>query len=591
MADSRSLKTIASNTFWCLRLIFRFNPILFSFIFITEILAASIPFLRNKIFAQLIDSIVYHQGSLWLSYFLIFIIFLALAAVFSFIQNQLSRIIDTKLQSQLRTMFIKKVSGLDYQHLEGKDTSNLISKVDDEFGFRMRQTVSDAGSVFINIISLIAVTVIILPKYPIIWFLIFVSQIPQYLIEKYWIQKDWRLRELNSDKNKLMWDLNYQLRTKNFVAELRINNAVDFMYKKFQETFEFFTNGRVKLRTQQVPSELALILLSTSIGGVCLFLLLTDVQKGLITIGLFTFFFQTIQQTSDLFRGLVLSSVNITENSYHIGNFRQVINLQNIISGGAAKVVPPLPPVIEFVDVSFHYPDSKHFVYRHLNLVINAGEEIAIVGPNGAGKSTLIKLLCHFYNPTSGKILINGIDLKKINLDNWYRQLSYLAQEFNYYSNLDLRESVGIGNPSKFDDRKILDALKKSDASFTKNYPQGLDTLMSHRYGGEEPSWGQMQKIAIARVFYRDSSIIILDEPTASIDAVSESKIFNRLYTEIKGKTLLIVSHRFSTVRNAKRIIVIEKGKIVEQGSHEQLLALKGIYAHSFNLQARGYSD
>jgi hypothetical protein len=151
-------------------------------------------------------------------------------------------------------MFIKKVSSLDYQHLEGKDTSNLISKVDEEFGYRIRQTVADASNVFINIISLIAVTVIILPKYPLIWFLIFVSQIPQYLIEKYWIQKDWQLREANSEKNKLMWDLNYQLQTKNFISELRVNNAVNYLFEKFKDTFAFFTNGRVKLRTEQMPS-------------------------------------------------------------------------------------------------------------------------------------------------------------------------------------------------------------------------------------------------------------------------------------------------------------------------------------------------
>ena len=589
MKDPKSAKNILKNAFWTLKLIFKFNPFIFSTIFLLQTLSASAPFFRNKIFSQLLDNIVYHQPNNLVKILIIFIIILILSSIFQLFQSQLSRILDTKLQGQLRTMFIDKVSQLDYQHLEGKKTSNLISKVDEEFGWRIRQTIQDIGNIFSNLISLIAVTVIILPRYPYLWLLIFIAQIPQYFIEKYWVQKDWQLRELNSDKNKLMWDLNYQLRTKNFISELRINNAITYLFNKYKETFDFFTNNRVKLRVQQTPSELALIFLSITLNGVCLFTLISDVNNGLLTIGLFTFFFQTIQQTGDFFRGLVFSFVNITENSYHIGNFREVMTLKNIINPGHKTIPHPLPPKIEFQNVNFKYPGSKRYIFKNLNLTINAGEEIAIVGQNGAGKSTLIKLLCHFYNPISGKILINGIDLKDIKTENWYEQLSYLAQEFNHYYNLSLGENVAIGHPQHPNNRKILSALKKADAQFTNKYSQGLNTPMSQRYGGEEPSWGQMQKIAIARVFYRNSPVVILDEPTASIDAISESKIFNQFYETIKNKTLIIVSHRFSTVRNAQRIIVIDKGQIVEQGSHEELIRKQGLYAKSFHLQAKGY--
>ncbi|MFA5025230.1 MAG: ABC transporter ATP-binding protein [Candidatus Shapirobacteria bacterium] len=590
MKESKSLKNIIRNTLWTIKLIYKFNPLIFSLVFCFQILAAGTPFIRNKLFSQLLDIIVYRQSDNLFKIFTIFVIFIVLSSIFFFFQTQLSRILDTKLQGQLRTMFIDKVSRLDYQHLEGKKTGNLISKVDEEFGWRIRQTVQDISNIFSNFISLVAVTVIILPRYPYLWLLIFLSQIPQYLIERYWIQKDWQLRESNSDKNKMMWDLNYQLRSKNYISELRINNAIDYLFKKYKDAFDFFTNNRVKIRINQTPSELGLIILSVSISATCLFTLISDAQNNLLTIGLFTFFFQTIQQTSDFFRGLVYSSVSITENTYHVGNFREVIDLKNIITGGKKNIKQPLPPKIEFVNVSFKYPGSKRYVYENLNLSIDTSEEIAVVGQNGAGKSTLIKLICHFYEPNSGKILINGVDLRDIKLENWYSQLSYLAQEFNHYHNLSLRENVSIGNPKIIEnDTKILNALKKADAQFINKYKNSLNTPMSHRYGGEEPSWGQMQKIAIARVFYRNSPIVILDEPTASIDAVSESKIFSRLYKTIKNKTLIIVSHRFSTVRNAKRIIVIDKGKIVEQGTHQELVDLKGMYAKSFNLQAEGY--
>jgi len=588
--ESKSLKNIIKNTFWALKVIFKFNPLIISLIFCFQILAAGTPFIRNKLFSQLIDIIVYQQQNDLLRIFAIFILFLVLTSIFYFFQSQLSRILDTKLLSQLRIMFIDKVSHLDYQHLEGKKTGNLISKVDEEFGWRMRQTIQDTSNVFSNLISLVAVTVIIFPRYPHLWLLIFFSQIPQYLIERFWIQKDWQLRETNSDKNKMMWDLNYQLRSKNYISELRINNAIDYLFNKYKEAFNFFTNNRVKIKIDQTPSELGLIILSVSINAICLFTLITDAQNNLLTIGLFTFFFQTIQQTADFFRGLVYSSVSITENTYHIGNFKEIMELKDIILSGKNTIKKPFPPKIEFVNVSFRYPGTKRYIYKNLNLSINTGEEIAIVGQNGAGKSTLIKLICRFYEPSSGKILINGVDLREIDIDNWYQQLSYLAQEFNHYHNLNLRENITISNPWDHDDEKVIKALKKADAKFTNKYQNGLDTPMSHRYGGEEPSWGQMQKIAIARVFYRNSPVVILDEPTASIDAISESKIFNRLYETIKGKTLIIVSHRFSTVRNAQRIIVIDKGQIVEQGTHEQLIKAKGQYAKSFSLQAKGYN-
>lgn len=592
-ADHQKSPSVLNNLFWCLRYIYRCSPLLFNAIILSQILAAVVPFVRNRAFSQLIDSLVYHPtgGNSWITYFELFGLLLLISSIISFLENQLSRIYDTKLQAYLRTNFIGKVSQLDYQHLEGKDTGNLISKVDEEFGWRIRQVVTDSTNVFSNLISLITVTVILLPKFPILWLLIFLGQVPQYLVQRYWVHKDWQLHEANSENNKLMWDLNDQLRSKNYIAELRVNNAVNYLYQKYVDIFNFFTRGRVNLRVRQTPSEIAIMIFSTLIDALCLFILIVNTKNGLITIGLFTFYFQSISQTAEVFSGLVFSSVSLTENSYHINNFRQVMKLKNIILGGTKKISPTFPPKIEFVDVSFRYPGSKHFVYRHLNLTISPGEEIALVGANGAGKSTLVKLICHFYEPTSGQILVNGTDLREINMENWYRQLSYLAQEFNHYGNLSLRDNILLGNPSKSDENRILKSLKLADADFVNKFPKKLDTVLSQRYGGEEPSWGQWQKIAIARVFYRNSPVIILDEPTASIDAVSESKIFNRLYTEIKGKTLLIVSHRFSTVRNAKRIIVIQKGKIVEQGSHEELIALRGLYAHSFRLQAKGYSD
>ncbi len=586
------LKNIFKSSVWVIKLLFRFSPRLFVAIFITQIVTSIAPFLRTKVFSQLIDSLTSPSKNNWVSPFVIFLLVGLVTSLFFFLQGQLNRILDIKLQAYLRKIFINKVAHLDYQHLESKTTSELISKVDEEFGWRIRQTVGDMSNLFFNLMSLVAITVIILPKYPYIWLLIMVAQIPQYLVERHWVKKDWQVHESNSDKNKEMWDLNYELRQKNYIAELRINNAVDYLVGKFNGLFDFFANQRVSVKVAKTPSEVALTVLSTIIGGISLGLIINDVVLGLMTIGAFTFYFDTIRRVGEVFANFVYTTVSITENSYHIDNFKQILDLENVIINGKRKLNLKTAPEIEFKDVSFKYPGAERYVFKNINLKINSSEEIALVGENGAGKSTLIKLLCCFYYPTSGTILIGGVDSRKLNLQNWYQHLAYLTQEFNTFSNLSLQENVTISNPNKaINKEEVLLALKNADAKFWQKYKKGLDTPMSQRYGGEEPSWGQWQKISIARIFYRDSKVMILDEPTASIDAVSEHKIFNELYRKVKNKTLIIVSHRFSTVRNAQRIIVLSKGQIAEQGSHEELLAIKdGIYAKSFKLQAKGYN-
>ena len=592
MSDKRGkLASIFKSTVWVSKLLYNFSPGMVIGLFVTQIITSIAPFVRTKIFSQLIDSLTSGGDDSWQRVFALFLVIGLFTSLFFFLQGQLNRIIDIKLQAHLRKIFIAKVAHLDYQHLESKEKSALISKVDDEFGWRIRQTVSDLSDFFFNFMSLVAITVIILPKYPAIWLLIMLTQIPQYLVERFWVKKDWQLYEANADKNKQRWDLNYQLRQKNYIAELRVNNALDFLIAKFNGIFDFFATQLVSIRLKKTPSEILLTILSTLVSAISLYIIIRDVRLGLLTIGAFTFYFDTLRRVGEVFQQFVYTTVSITENSYHIDNFKQVMEMENVITGGSKKLPSSEPPLIEFRHVSFKYPGSDRFVFKDLNLTINPAEEIALVGENGAGKSTLIKLLCFFYRPDSGQILIGGIDSRKLSLPNWYKHLAYLTQEFNHFGNMTLGENVMIGDPAKSGkEDEIVEALKHADAKFWHKYKDGLKTLMSQRYGGEEPSWGQWQKIAIARIFYRNSSVMILDEPTASIDAVSEYKIFNELYRAIKHKTLIIVSHRFSTVRNAQRILVLDKGRIVEQGSHTELLALGGLYAKSFSLQAKGYN-
>ncbi|KKT69349.1 MAG: ABC transporter, ATP-binding/permease protein [candidate division WWE3 bacterium GW2011_GWB1_44_4] len=250
-------------------------------------------------------------------------------------------------------------------------------------------------------------------------------------------------------------------------------------------------------------------------------------------------------------------------------------------------------PKIALDNVSFSYPNSEKRVLNNVSLTIQAGEKVAIVGHNGAGKTTLVKLLCRIYQPTNGKIVVNVDNLSSLALPSWYQNIGVLFQEFNTYPQLSVKENIYIGNASEqVDEVAIRLAAQSADAAaFIDEFPAKFDQILSEKFkGGIRPSTGQWQKLAIARFFYRNAPLVIFDEPTASIDAVSEYNIFNRIYDFFKQKTVIIISHRFSTVRNADRIIVLDHGEIVEEGTHAALMSNNGYYAKAFTLQAKGYA-
>jgi ABC-type multidrug transport system fused ATPase/permease subunit len=258
----------------------------------------------------------------------------------------------------------------------------------------------------------------------------------------------------------------------------------------------------------------------------------------------------------------------------------------------AAPVDPQTPPHIEFRNVSFRYPSEegeRAYVLKDLSFSINPGEKIAIVGVNGAGKTTLIKLLCRVYDPTDGAILINGIDLRDVSLEDWQSAIGILFQDFPIY-NLSIRESIGVGRISDIhDDEKLKRAAHFSGADeFITNYDQ---LIWKEFKDGIDLSKGQHQRLAVARMFYRNAAITILDEPTASIDAVTEERIFNSLEKNMQGKTVILITHRFSTVKNADKILMLEHGSIIEQGSHRKLMALNGKYAELYTMQAKRYLE
>jgi ATP-binding cassette subfamily B protein len=249
-------------------------------------------------------------------------------------------------------------------------------------------------------------------------------------------------------------------------------------------------------------------------------------------------------------------------------------------------------PRIEFRDVSFRYIHTKAWALRHISLVIEPGQNIAIIGENGAGKTTFVKLLMRLYDPTEGQILVNGIDLREIDSNDWSARIGILFQDFNRYGPLSLKENVQTGKITRpVADKNIRSAISQAGGkALTGELPNGLEQILTNSFSeGVDLSGGQWQRVALARAFYREAPILILDEPTSAIDAKGEFEIFQEIARTKADKTMVIISHRFSTVRNADDIVVLEHGQVSERGSHHELMALRGQYHDLFELQAAGY--
>jgi ATP-binding cassette subfamily B protein len=251
----------------------------------------------------------------------------------------------------------------------------------------------------------------------------------------------------------------------------------------------------------------------------------------------------------------------------------------------------PIREGFRFEDVGFQYADRADWALRHVSFELPPAERIALVGENGAGKTTLVKLLTRLYDPTEGRILLDGVDLREYDLEALRSEVGVIFQDFVRYD-LVVRENIGVGRIDAVDDdARVRDAAEKSlAAGVVSGLGSGMEHMLGRRFdGGANLSGGEWQKVALARAYMRDAQLLILDEPTASLDARAEFQVFQRFSELTAGRMAVLISHRFSTVRMADRILVLEGGRVIEDGSHEALLAADGRYAELFGLQAAGY--
>jgi ATP-binding cassette subfamily B protein len=348
----------------------------------------------------------------------------------------------------------------------------------------------------------------------------------------------------------------------------------------------------VRLARRRLWAGTALSLLTTAgYYGAYIYVIYRTVT-GVLTWGTLQFLAGAIAGASSNIQSVFSTFSSIADQSLFLTDLVEFMGVRpKLCSKPEALPAPrPIRDGFTFEQVTFSYPHSARRILDRLDFRLVPGERIALIGENGQGKTTLVKLLTRLYDPTAGRILLDGVDLREYSIEDLHSQIGVIFQDFMRYE-MTARENIAVGRIERGQNGAVRQAARKSLADqVIDNLPKGYEQLLGLRFeGGVDLSGGEWQKIALARAYFRDAQLVILDEPTASLDARSEYEVFQRFAELTEGKTSLLISHRFSTVRMADRIVVLENGRIAEQGSHQQLVSLGGRYAVMFDLQASSY--
>jgi ATP-binding cassette subfamily B protein len=384
--------------------------------------------------------------------------------------------------------------------------------------------------------------------------------------------------------------------TDQFNKEIKLFNLGNFFINQYHKLADKIYRENKSLLTRRYMFGYLWMIISVIANAAIYMYVAFQAVQGRITLGDLTLFTQTATQVSSSFQAILSGISSTYENNLFVGTLFEFLEYEpKIKSPENAVAIEPSPEVkgldIEFRNVSFTYPGKSEPALKNINFRIAPGEAIALVGRNGAGKTTLVKLLARLYDPDEGEIFIGGRNVKEYDLQDLREQVGVIFQDYATYF-MTARENIGVGRLSEIENLGLVqESARKSGANTViERLPKGYESMLGRWFTeGTQLSGGEWQKIALARAFIRDARILILDEPTSSLDAQAEYEVFAHFRELTEGKTAIFISHRFSTVRLADRIFVIENGTILESGSHRELMELDGRYAELFNLQAEAY--
>jgi ATP-binding cassette subfamily B protein len=556
---------------------------------------AIIPTIINWLRADFINHLALSDVSTaaWML-FATFLLFRFLLSMMTRFQEFLSWHSWINIQKKLELLNLGKHGELDIAALEDPPVNDLMNKCTENL-WRVQNFTDRLFFLSQNLVMITIAGIVLATGSFWIFLLVFFATFPQLIIELKYGKAVWGIHTAKAEIRRRYWNMRHHLSEVSLLTELKLFQNVKLFLEQIDGLIDAVNNEEKSKRKRSLIYHCASQILSeVSIStGILWFAYMA--ANGELAIGTFTFYLAAIGDLRGSLSGFFSMLGRQYQDSLFVGDLFEFLSIQPRLQyqreNHTLEILADKVPTIEFQDVSFRYTENSPWTLSGINLCIPAGQKIAIVGDNGAGKSTLMKLLCRCYDPSSGSILIDGHDLRKIPLENIRSLMGVLFQE---YANYDMPVQTGISlgrSNTPYEFGRVVKAAKASEADeFIKRYPKGYEQMLGKQFfNGIDPSVGQCQRLALARVFYRDASILVLDEPTASLDPNAEEEIFQRLSDVGNGKTIILISHRFSTVRRAEQIAVLKGGHIVEKGTHDQLMQISSKYAEMFQKQALGY--
>ena len=499
-------------------------------------------------------------------------------------------VLSIKVSDHVLKLLHKKSVSLDLEFYENHAYFDTLHRAQLEGPFRPTNVVNGIIGLMRNSVSLIAITALLISFHWSVPFILFAAVVPGVIVKIKHSGKifNWQRQRTQTEREESYF--NWLITGPLYAKELRLFMLGDLFIKKFSSIRRTLRKEKLSLIKNRSVAEVLARLCSIIALFAALGFIIFKAVNGFISLGDLVMYYQGFQKGLGFFRNLLTGFAGLYDDNLFISNFYEFIDLSNKITNPENPAVIPkkMKHGLLFKDVNFKYPMSQKPVLSNINFSIEPGEIVALVGANGAGKSTITKLLCRLYDPESGSISIDNIDIKDFKVSDFRHIIGVMFQDYAQY-HFTIRENIWMGDVNiPRESSKVETAAQNAGAGkMIKELPMGFETILGKMFrNGEELSQGQWQKIALARAFIRDAQLIILDEPASSLDAESEYEIFKNFKRLLKGKSALLISHRFSTVKMADRIVVLDNGTIVEQGSHTMLMAKNGRYKKWYKKQS-----
>ena len=603
----RYIKRLVGDTsermFYIIKLVWEANRgIMFIMAFMT-LFNGIMPVIGSLISKEILNDLAKAYQNELTSFQIIAVLLIA-QFVYLLFRDAVTRVYSTVLRisgeivaNHIKIKLMTKSKEVDLSSYDSPEYYTKLENATREAARRPIESLTATFSIISTIISIVSYIVIILAVGILPALVIIAVSIPSTVINFYFRRKNHDYLSRKSNERRQLSYYSELITNKDLVKEMRTLNLTDTFIEKYKSVFGVYFKGLRKLMVLECVWNLGAGILSTAVNCVLFVMIARGVWSGEYEVGNYALYTGALNSIAGGVASLITTTASIYESTLFINNMISFMKEE-------PKIVPAIDPprkvergighTIVFEHVSFRYPGADHNVLTDINLTVSPNESVVLVGLNGAGKTTLIKLLMRLYDPTEGVILLDGHDIREYDVTALYAMFGVVFQDYGKYA-VTVKENIAFGEVNKdIDDKDIENAALYSNAKdFIAKLPQKYDTPLMRYFedSGTELSGGQWQKIAIARAFYADSDILILDEPTASLDAIAEQEIFTQFETLRDGKSSIFVSHRLSSATTANKIVVLNNGTVEETGTHAELMEAGGEYYKLFSTQAKRYQS